>query len=99
MFRLVILPGYVNDSQLRTLYKNAQGFVLVSLLEGFGLPAAEAICYGHVPLLSAGGELEEVAGDGALYVDPLDISDIVGGMRRIASMTAGERADRLARLH
>jgi glycosyltransferase involved in cell wall biosynthesis len=94
----VILPGYVNDSQLRWLYKNAQGFVLASLLEGFGLPAAEAVSYGHVPLLSAGGALEEVAGDGALFVDPLNISEIAGGMRRLASMTAAEREDRLARL-
>ena len=94
----VILPGYVNDSQLRWLYKNAHGFVLASLLEGFGLPAAEAVSYGQVPLLSAGGALEEVAGDGAVFVDPLDISDIAGGMRRLASMTAVERADRLARL-
>jgi glycosyltransferase involved in cell wall biosynthesis len=39
----VILPGYVNDAELRWLYKNATGFVLPSLLEGFGLPAAEAI--------------------------------------------------------
>jgi glycosyltransferase involved in cell wall biosynthesis len=94
----VIVLGYVNDSQLRWLYKNAQGFVLASLLEGFGLPAAEAVSYGQVPLLSAGGALEEVAGDGALYVDPLDISDIAAGMRRMASMAAGERAGRLLRL-
>jgi glycosyltransferase involved in cell wall biosynthesis len=94
----VVLLGYVNDSQLRWLYKNAQGFVLASLLEGFGLPAAEAVSYGQMTLLSAGGALEEVAGDGALYVNPLDISDIAAGMRRMANMTAGERADRLARL-
>jgi glycosyltransferase involved in cell wall biosynthesis len=51
----VILPGYVNDSQLRWLYAHASGFVLPSLLEGFGLPAAEAISKGLVPLLSQGG--------------------------------------------
>jgi glycosyltransferase involved in cell wall biosynthesis len=51
----VILPGYVNDNQLRWLYTHASGFVLPSLLEGFGLPAAEAISYGLIPLLSKGG--------------------------------------------
>lgn len=94
----VVLLGYVNDSQVRWLYKKAFGFVLASLLEGFGLPAAEAVSYGQLPLLSAGGALEEVAGDGALYVDPLNISDIAAGMRRMVNMTAGERADRLVRL-
>ncbi|HWF46887.1 MAG TPA: glycosyltransferase [Bryobacteraceae bacterium] len=94
----VVVVGYVNDSQLRWLYKNASGFILASLLEGFGLPAAEAVSYGQLPLLSAGGALEEVAGDGALYVDPLDVSDIAAGMCRMANMTPGERADRLVRL-
>ena len=94
----VLLPGYVNDAQLRWLYMNAHGFVLASLLEGFGLPAAEAIRYGQVPLLSAGGALQEVAGDGALYVDPHDTSDIASGMRHLATMGADERSERLARL-
>src|SRR5262249_39827656 len=34
--------GYLADAQLRWLYRNASGFVLPSLLEGFGLPALEA---------------------------------------------------------
>ena len=94
----VILPGYVNDNELRWLYKNARGFVLASLLEGFGLPAAEAINYGQVPLLSVGGALQEVAGDGAIYVNPYDVSDIAAGMRTLSDMSVEERETRLARL-
>jgi glycosyltransferase involved in cell wall biosynthesis len=94
----VILPGYVNDMQLRWLYRKAQGFILASLLEGFGLPAAEAICYGQVPLLSAGGALQEVAGDGAILVDPYDISQITAGMQSLARMSTEERGDRLEKL-
>jgi len=94
----VILPGYVNESQLRWLYKNAKGFILVSLLEGFGLPAAEAVSHGLVPLLSAGGALQEVAGDGALFVNPRDPADIATGMQKLANMTVSEREDRLASL-
>jgi glycosyltransferase involved in cell wall biosynthesis len=48
----VMLCGYVNDKELRWLYRNARGFVLPSLLEGFGLPAAEAIKNGLIPNLS-----------------------------------------------
>jgi glycosyltransferase involved in cell wall biosynthesis len=96
--RGVILPGYVNDRQLRWLYRRARGFILASLLEGFGLPAAEAISYGQVPLLSVGGALQEVAGDGALFVNPYDESAIADGMRRLAEMSDTERQDRLERL-
>jgi glycosyltransferase involved in cell wall biosynthesis len=94
----VILPGYVNDSQLRWLYRNASGFILASLLEGFGMPAAEAIYHGQVPLLSASGALEEVAGDGAIYVDPQSIAEIMAGMKSLAGMTLEEREIRLLKL-
>jgi len=91
----VILPGYVDDAELRWLYKNALGFVLPSLLEGFGLPAAEAIYHGLVPLLSRGGALQEVAGDSAIYVDPLNVADIAAGMVMLAGLTHGERERRV----
>jgi glycosyltransferase involved in cell wall biosynthesis len=94
----VIMPGYVNDRELKWLYKSAKGFVLPSLLEGFGLPAAEAISYGQVPLLSAGGALQEVAGEGAVYVDPHDINGIAEAMCAIANMSDSERLNRLAKL-
>jgi glycosyltransferase involved in cell wall biosynthesis len=91
----VILPGYVADAELRWLYKNALGFVLPSLLEGFGLPAAEAIHHGLVPLLSRGGALQEVAGDSAIYVDPLDVADIAAGMVMLAGLTPEQRDQRV----
>jgi glycosyltransferase involved in cell wall biosynthesis len=94
----VILPGYVNDDELRWLYRNAQGFILPSLLEGFGLPAAEAINYGLVPLLGRGGALQEVAGDGAIFVDPLDITEIAVGVRKLAGMSSEERDRRISQL-
>jgi glycosyltransferase involved in cell wall biosynthesis len=86
----VILTGYVSDRELRWLYANAAGFVLPSLLEGFGLPAAEAISRNLVPLVSRDGALHEVAGDRAILVDPLDVKEIAQGMRRLAFMDKGE---------
>src|SRR5215475_4209599 len=43
--------GYRNDAELRWLYRNAAGFALPSLLEGFGLPAAEAGRHGLVSVI------------------------------------------------
>ena len=93
-----IVPGYVSDEELRWLYRNAKGFVLPSLLEGFGLPAAEAIDYGLVPLLGRGGALQEVAGDAAVYVDPLDVADISAGIRSLAGLSDEERNIRVVQL-
>ncbi|WP_264052721.1 glycosyltransferase [Rhodopseudomonas palustris] len=91
----VLIPGYVNDPQLLWLYSNAEGFILPSLLEGFGLPAAEAIHYGVIPLLSRGGALQEVAGPSAILVDPLDVDAIAQGMHQIAAMSEDAKAQRL----
>ena len=89
----VLLP-YVTDRQLAWLYRAAEGFVLTSLLEGFGIPVAEAISRGLVPLVSASGVLEEVAGDQALLADPEDEPAIAEGMRRLVDMDETERQRR-----
>ncbi len=94
----VIRPGYVSAAQLRWLYRHAAGFVLPSLLEGFGLPAAEAIAYDLIPLVSQGGALHEVTGDAAVLVDPLDTAGIADGMIKLADMAPHERQERLASL-
>ena len=95
----VVLPGYVSDNELRWLYAHASGFVLPSLLEGFGLPAAEAIARDLLPLVSrGGGALHEVAGDSAILVDPLDANEIAVGTRRLALMGEQERQSRLVGL-
>ena len=39
--------GYVEDTELRWLYRNASAFVLPSLLEGFGMPVLEVAQYGR----------------------------------------------------
>ena len=91
----VVLLPYVSDAALSWLYRNADGFVLASLLEGFGMPVAEAISKGLVPLVSANSVLSEVAGDGAVAADPSDEASIASGMIALATMGAEERSARL----
>lgn len=88
--------GYCSDEELRWLYRNASGFVLPSLLEGFGLPALEAAQHGLVSIVSAGGAQEEAVGAGALAVDPTSVPDIAQGMVRLVDMPEGERSWRLS---
>jgi glycosyltransferase involved in cell wall biosynthesis len=87
--------GYVSDAELRWLYRNAAGFVLPSLLEGFGLPPLEAAQHGLVSVVSREGAQKEAVGDGAILVDPLSVRDIAEGMRRLVDMPEAERQRRL----
>ena len=60
----VQLLGYCSDDELRWLYRNAGGFVLPSLLEGFGMPALEAAQHGLISVVSHKGALPEAVGEG-----------------------------------
>jgi glycosyltransferase involved in cell wall biosynthesis len=92
--RGVVMLPYVSDDELHWLYGNASGFVLPSLLEGFGVPLAEAMCHGLVPLVSAESVLQEVAGPMAIAVEPTSDASIAAGMVELASLTKTEIARR-----
>lgn len=92
----VLRLGFVPDAQLRWLYGHAAGFVLPSLLEGFGIPALEASQHGLVSIVSAGGAQEEAVGDGGLLVDPENLESIAHAMTQLVDMPAAEREKRLA---
>ncbi len=77
--------GYVPDEELPGLYSAATLFVFPSLYEGFGLPVLEAMACGAPVVTSKGSALEEVAGDAALLVDPLDTDALAAAMRRLLS--------------
>lgn len=81
----VHLPGAVSDAQLFALLRGAQQFAFPSLFEGFGLPVLEAQLAG-VPVMTANNSsLPEVAGEGALYVDPTDTDAIADAMLRLST--------------
>lgn len=89
--------GYVDDAELRWLYRNASGFVLPSLAEGFGMPALEAAQQGLVPIVSRGGALEEAVGGAALLVEPEDVDDIAQAMRTVSQMEPAAKEEILGR--
>lgn len=66
----VLFPGYVDDAELVHLYNSACVFVLPSLMEGFGLPALEAMACGTPVIVSNRGSLPEVVADAGLVFDP-----------------------------
>lgn len=75
--------GRVDDQDLPFLYKGAKLFVLPSVTEGFGLPILEAQASGAPVICSKAGALPEVAGKGALLINPLSVSSIKEGILKV----------------
>jgi glycosyltransferase involved in cell wall biosynthesis len=83
--RRIHRPGHVTDAQLRALYQGADGFIYVSLMEGFGLPILEAMASGCPVITSNLSSMPEVAGDAALLITPRRHLEIAEAMHRLAN--------------
>jgi glycosyltransferase involved in cell wall biosynthesis len=80
----VRLLGYVPDNELAVLYRNARALTLVSVYEGFGFPALEAMACGTPVVGSNSSALAEVIASNGLLVNPQDIAQIATALGRIA---------------
>jgi glycosyltransferase involved in cell wall biosynthesis len=81
--RRVRFPGYVAAEDKAGLISRAELVAYPSRHEGFGFPVLEAQVCGTPVLTSATSSLPEVAGEGALLVDPRDVEAIAEGMARL----------------
>ncbi|QWD44517.1 glycosyltransferase family 4 protein [Polynucleobacter paneuropaeus] len=79
----VKLLGRVTDNELVELYRGALFLAMPSLYEGFGLPLIEAMKFGVPSLTSCVSSMPEIAGEGAVYVDPYDVESISDGLIRM----------------
>lgn len=64
--------GYVTDSEMKTLMKNAKAFLFPSKYEGFGIPPMEAISVGTPAIISNAACLPEVYKSYVAYFSPDD---------------------------
>ena len=79
----VQFAGTISDEVLSRLYRGATSLMLPSLLEGFGLPALEAIACGTPVIASRTTALPEVVADAGVLIDPLDIDDMRRAIERV----------------
>ncbi len=64
--------GFVPESQLRWLYQHAAMVLCPALVEGFGLPAAEAAAFGSPIIRSTDDAMREAAAGAGEELDPTD---------------------------
>jgi glycosyltransferase involved in cell wall biosynthesis len=84
----VHLIGYVADENYPALMSGCLAFFLPTLLEGFGLPALEAMACGAAVVTSSTTSVPEVCGDAALLVDPEDEAALASALVRVCGDTA-----------
>ena len=70
------LVGTVSEEEKLWYYQNTKAFVFPSLLEGFGLPVAEAMSLGLPLFLSNKTSLPEIGGSDAYYFNNFEASDM-----------------------
>lgn len=81
----IVLTGYVVNTDLPAIYCQSDLFLYPSLRESFGIPMLEAMGCGVPVITSNTSSMPEVAGDGALIIDPFKPEEITEAMIRILS--------------
>jgi glycosyltransferase involved in cell wall biosynthesis len=69
--------GQITTDKLVQHYSTATMVVVPSVYEGFGLPAAEAMCCGAPVISTTAGALPEIVGDAGILVPPADTRALV----------------------
>lgn len=73
-------PGYISNQDLAILYNAAFAFLYPSLRESFGIPIIEAMASGTPVITGNISAMPEVAGSGALTIDPYKPEEIANAL-------------------
>lgn len=77
--------GYVTEEEKWVLLRNTDVFLFPTLYEGFGIPVLEAQSVGVPVVTSDVSSLPEIAGEGAVLVDPENVESIAEGVQKLLS--------------
>lgn len=80
-----VTAGFIPESDLPPLYRQATALLFPSRNEGFGLPAVEAMACGTPVVCSDRGSLPEIVAGAGLLVDPDNLGGWVEAMRSLVS--------------
>ncbi len=81
----VVFPDVQSDNELRALYSGARALIFPSKMEGFGLPALEALALGCPVIVSDIPIFHEILEDVPLYFSPTDEGELATHMKTALS--------------
>ena len=70
---------------LPVIYQSARLFIYPSVFEGFGIPILEALQSNTPVITSKGGCFEEVGGKYSIYVDPMNVDEMIEAIKKVLS--------------
>lgn len=79
----IIFTGFIDKSDLISLYSSSEALIYPSLYEGFGLPILEALKCRTRVVTSRIGALAELGRDHCVLVDPFSVESIRDGMLKV----------------
>ena len=82
----VLRTGYLGEGDIPALLRRAAAVAYPAFVEGFGLPALEALSCGAPLVTSENSAMSEITGDAALLVPPLDVNGLA---EAISTLVAG----------
>lgn len=86
----VTYAGFVSEARMQDLLAFSSGLVLVSHIEGFGLPVMDALANEIPVLISQDAALQEVAGKWAVTADETSAASITSGMMQLQERTSAD---------
>lgn len=81
--REVIMPGWVDEADMPSIFKGASAFVFPTRHEGFGIPVIQSLACGIPTAVSDIPVLHEIAADSVCYFNQNDKHDIARAMSEI----------------
>lgn len=88
----ITVTGFVDDSDLPSVYAHAEAFVFPSKYEGFGLPPLEAMAQGCTVISSDAPAMPEILGDAAVWFESGSEDSLLDALGRTLEMDETEKA-------
>lgn len=87
--------GFVDQADIPALISGAGCVLMVGLYEGFGMPPAESLACGTIPVVSGNTSLPEVVGQAGIQIDPYSVASIAHGIMVAVSLPKQQKLRRL----
>ena len=81
----IMMPGYIPNADLPSIYNNAFAFLYTSLRESFGIPLLEAMACGTPVITSNTSSMPEIGGPNAILVNPEKTDEIADKLIKLES--------------